>query len=244
MSEHIIKFLGIGSLCFFLLGCTKDSVMIDVNPGSSGENISIYTEATSEEAGKDEENVDEHISAGNESNEDIDKRAEEELTVTVHICGAVENPGVYTLPYGSRLYEGVEMAGGFRSDSDMEFLNLAYLLEDGLQIIIPTADEAAEMRMSQTVGEDLLIKRGDEDNGNSGVGTDGKVNINTADISLLCTLPGIGESRARSIIEYRTSNGKFETTEDIMKVTGIKEAAYNRIRELITINIISGYLNL
>lgn len=241
MSENIIKLLGICSLCFLLLGCTNDSVMIDVKPGSSEENTSIHTEVTLEDVGKDEEHVEEHISASNEKNEVMDKKVEEELTVMVHICGAVAKPGVYILPYGSRLYEGIEMAGGFRSDSDMEFLNLAYLLEDGTQIIIPTIDEAAEMRSSQTEGEDTLIKRANQDS-NAGSKTEGKVNINTADIASLCTLPGIGESRARSIIEYRTSNGKFETTEDIMNVAGIKDAAYNRIKELITINIITGYL--
>lgn len=211
--------------------------MIDVNPEGSTEETAIYTEASSIDM--DMEDIENHIpedfSAVDGKEETVDDKSKKESVVTVHICGAVMKPGVYTLPLGSRLYEGIEMAGGFRSDSDMEFLNLAYLLEDGTQIIIPTIDEAEDMRASQTVGEDILIKRANNDS-DAVSKSEGKVNINTADMTLLCTLPGIGESRAESIIEYRTTNGSFETTEDIMKVTGIKEAAYNRIKELITIN--------
>ena len=125
-----------------------------------------------------------------------------------------------------------EKAGGCREDSDGEFLNLASKLEDGVQIIIPTLEEADKMRQNQLTSEDLIRKpQEDVANGNKTA----KVNINTADESLLCTLPGIGVSRARSIIEYRRLNGSFKTIEDIMKVAGIKEAAYQKIKDFIVV---------
>lgn len=142
------------------------------------------------------------------------------MPVVVHICGAVVSPGVYELPPGSRIVDAVELAGGLCEEADESYVNLAQIPADGEQIFIPTYEEAK------------LLKQSSPENGVSG----GKVNINTADKALLCSLPGIGDTRAADIIAYRRDHGGFATVEDIMHVTGIKEASFQKIKELITVN--------
>lgn len=133
----------------------------------------------------------------------------------VHICGAVNAPGVVMLPEGSRVEDALRVAGGFREDACTTYVNLAAKLRDGEQIYFPTEEE---VRGSGTFAGETLS---------------GKVNINTADETLLATLPGIGPSRAKDIITYREKNGPFESIRDIMKVSGIKEKLYEDIADLI-----------
>lgn len=139
--------------------------------------------------------------------------------VLVHICGAVVNPGVYELAEGSRIYQLVELAGGFSDGAADGYLNLAEVLTDGQKVVVPTVDE---------VREDLY--------GDVTQGAGSLININTADKTQLMTLPGIGEAKALAIIAWRTKHGKFQTTEEIMQVSGIKEAAYEKIKTLITVD--------
>ncbi|HCM91626.1 MAG TPA: hypothetical protein DIS78_03540 [Lachnospiraceae bacterium] len=145
--------------------------------------------------------------------------------VTVYVCGAVNSPGVYTLDPGLRIVDAVSAACGLREDADECYVNLATLLEDGQRIYIPTREETAESRGELiTVGTDGSSDR-----------DGGKVNINLADAAELMTLPGIGEAKASLIIEYRNQNGRFGTIEDIMKISGIKEGMFNRIKDRICI---------
>ncbi|MDE5907798.1 MAG: helix-hairpin-helix domain-containing protein [Lachnospiraceae bacterium] len=144
----------------------------------------------------------------------------------VHICGAVKEPGVYTLEDRSRIYQAVEKAGGFREDADQDYLNQADQVSDGMKIYIPTKTEVEETgRMNYWE--------------NSGTGDAGEkdfpVNINTAGEELLCTLPGVGSSKAKSIIAYREKNGLFEKKEDIMNVEGIKNGLFEKIKDSITV---------
>lgn len=140
--------------------------------------------------------------------------------VCVHVSGYVNAPGVYMLPEGSRVYEAIEQAGGFHPDGDEGFLNLAEILYDGQKIVVLSKEEAATADSSKAT--------------DSGKDTESRlVNINTAGKESLMTLPGIGESRAESIIAYREENGGFQTIEDIMKVSGIKEAAFNKLKAYI-----------
>lgn len=145
---------------------------------------------------------------------------EEVQPVIVHVCGAVVSPGVYELPAGSRIVDAVDMAGGFLENADESYVNLADVPADAEQIVIPTKEEA------------LLLKQTTKEQG----ALSGKVNINTADKALLCTLPGIGETRADSIIEYRKKHGVFGAIEDIMQVNGIKESSFQKIKERIVVN--------
>lgn len=133
--------------------------------------------------------------------------------IYVYICGHVNCPGVVKCLKGTRLYEAVAMAGGADDSADMSAVNLAALVADGEMIYIPA------------YGEDISVEEQ----------TEGIVNINKATESELMTLPGIGSSRAADIVRYRTDNGRFQTIEDIMKVSGIKEAAFNKIKNYICV---------
>lgn len=152
-------------------------------------------------------------------------------TVFVHVCGAVENPGVYELAGDARVYQAVEAAGGFLPEACEEYVNQAGVLTDGKRLYIPTEDEVRELSQAgkDTLTEELLLQPDGETDP-----ADGLVNINTASMEELCTLPGIGKGKAASIISYRESTGKFEQIEDIMKVEGIKEGLFGKIRGLIT----------
>lgn len=161
-----------------------------------------------------------------EEMEDGTKEIPEIQYCVVHICGAVKEPGVYTLEGRSRIYQAVEKAGGFREDADQDYLNQADQVADGMKIYIPTKAEVEETgRMN--------------DWGNPGTGDAGEkdfpVNINTAEEELLCTLPGVGSSKAKSIIAYREKNGPFEKKEDIMNVEGIKNGLFEKIKDSITV---------
>ncbi len=134
--------------------------------------------------------------------------------IYVYICGHVNSPGVVKCQSGMRLYEAVELAGGADDSADMSMVNLAAPVNDGERIYIPS------------YGEDIPVMEEE---------TTGLININKATVDELMTLPGIGSSRASDIVSYRTDNGSFQTIEDIMKVSGIKEAAFNKIKNYICV---------
>ncbi len=162
-------------------------------------------------------------------------------TLFVHICGEVMRPGVYELPEGSRVYEAVEEAGGFTQDAAADYVNLAYILEDGWKIEIPswenleTDGEGKGNGISSGISADAgWTGNGTGDFGGDASG-DGLVDINTATKQELITLPGVGESRAESIISYREKNGGFSRIEDIMKVEGIKDGMFAKMKDKICV---------
>ena len=158
-------------------------------------------------------------------------------SVYVHICGAVAAPGVYALEPGSRLYEAVEAAGGFLPDACEEYCNLALTVTDGMQYQIPTREEAAsgELPVQMGFGSQPGESTGQQSYAESAYNKDGLLNINLATAEELMTLPGIGQTRADAIISYREENGAFARKEDIMLVSGIKEASYQKIENYITV---------
>lgn len=169
-------------------------------------------------------------------------QAAEETTIYVHVCGAVQAPGVYELPVGSRVYEAVQAADGFAADADTDYVNQAQRLTDGVKLIIPTleqtqmaAEEAETASVGGIVGEDgpTGISVGDAAAEDS---SDGRININTATEAQLCQIPGIGKTRAAAIVAYRQEKGGFDSVEDIMNVSGIKEGTYAKIKDSIRIN--------
>ncbi len=151
----------------------------------------------------------------------------EKSGVYVYICGEVANPGVYELSEDSRIYEAVDAAGGFTDAAARESVNLASKVSDGMQITIYNREEAASLPVgSGTAG------------GNSrqnGTSSSGLVNLNTATKEELMTLKGIGEAKAEDIIRYREKSGGFKKIEDIMKISGIKEAGFQKIKDSITV---------
>ena len=146
---------------------------------------------------------------------------EEETTIFVHVCGAVRKPEVYELDASARLYEAIAAAGGFREDACEDALNLAAPLTDGEKIYVPTVAEAEAVAAGAPAFEEAA--------------DDGRININTADVAALCSLPGIGESRAEAIIAYREEHGEFQKIEDIMEVSGIKEGMYAKLKDRIKV---------
>lgn len=169
-----------------------------------------HTEQTRQEA--DEEEVVKE--AGDDSS--VSSESASQSIIYVHVCGAVKMPGVVEIPEGSRAQAAIDAAGGFAEAADTSYVNLAAPIEDGEQLFIPTKEEAEALRKNQAAAE-------------SGI-----VNLNTADVRLLCTLPGIGESRAGDIVAYRQEHGGFTDTKEIMQVPGIKASTYEKIKDLIT----------
>ncbi len=135
----------------------------------------------------------------------------------VHVCGQVKNPGVYQLEEGARIFDAVQLAGGLTEEAWEEAINLAKIVTDGEQIRIPDQTEAELFLLEETQTESGLI------------------NLNQATKEQLMTLTGIGEARAKDIIAYREEHGAFQTIEDIMKVPGIKEAAFVKIKNEIVV---------
>ena len=156
-----------------------------------------------------------------ESQESADSQADDEENSTAHIVvyvtGAVNNPGVYELRSGDRIYQAIDMAGGMTEDAAEGAINLAELIEDGQQITVYTEDEMVSASIA-------------EEESSSGL-----VNINSATSEELCTLPGIGEAKASSIISYREENGKFGSIEDIKNISGIKDGVYSKIKDYICV---------
>ena len=177
------------------------------------EEVVFFSESAAEPQEKQEATEE---SAG-DSLEPIGEKGE----ILVYICGAVKEPGVIVLPEGSRMNDAVLAAGGFLEDAAVNGVNLAAKLRDEQMIVILTEEEFNARK--EVVGEEVSGKE------------DTLVDLNTANISDLCSLPGIGESKAREIITYREKNGAFRKKEDIMQVTGIKENLYRKICDLISV---------
>lgn len=137
--------------------------------------------------------------------------------ICVYVCGQVNSPGIYYIGAGLRVADAIEAAGGITEDAYVEALNLAENVSDGQRIYVPAENETTGSPADSQSGRTSLI------------------NINTADASELVTLPGIGESRALSIIAYREENGAYSKIEDIMNVSGIKEAAFSKIKDRICV---------
>lgn len=194
-------------------------------------------------AGDTDQNRKAEPSAGSTGRTELsDASSEEAKTLVVHICGAVSAPGVYELPAGSRIIDAVEAGGGFLTEADEACCNLAEEIVDGCQIYIMTksescADGQTEKKAGIQTSPDSDMQTTDRNvRSNSAPALEnGLVNLNTADVAALMTLPGIGESRAKAIISYREQHGAFAKIEDIMKISGIKQAAFSKIKDKITV---------
>ena len=149
-----------------------------------------------------------------------------ELSVTVHLVGAVSRPGVYEFSEGSRVHDAVTKAGGLTADAATNALNLARILVDGEQIVIPTEAEVAAM--SATQGQSVPAVPG---SGNAG----SVINLNTATLEQLDTLPGIGPALAQRILDWRSANSGFGSVDQLGEVSGIGSKLLDRLRSLVTV---------
>lgn len=201
----------IATITFIILAGTVYSVSTMIKGGKADDRIELVVTdsviSTSDGAGS-------HFDSSDDSTKD-----DSNTDIYVHICGAVINPGVYQVPAGTRVYQALELAGGSSDDAYLSGINLADKLADGQKVYIPSEGENAEGILSTDSGGVQSVM----------------VNINTASEAELMTLPGIGQSRAKDIINYRVKNGLFESIDDIMKVSGIKEAAFEKIKDLIKV---------
>jgi competence protein ComEA len=154
-------------------------------------------------------------------------------TIVVYVSGAVINPGLYSLPAGSRVGDAVAKAGGLRPDADMEQINLAARISDEEHILVPEKG-ATRVPVTPSSPRQPTAQHATPVATNQ-LSTTAKININTATATELERLPGIGPSLAAPIIAYREENGPFLAIEDLMLVPGIKEGIMSNIRSLITV---------
>jgi competence protein ComEA len=197
-----------------------------------------------------------------ENAETAARRTEE---ICVYICGAVKNAGVYCFPEGARIYQAVEAAGGFADDADTAAVNQAERMTDGEKIRIPTLEEtsgedtslagtaSASGNWTEHASGTSAAANGGGGSAAKGTSIQGKgyitggaaqdaspsgaqkVNLNTASMEELMTIRGVGETRARAIIEYRQQQGGFQTTEEICRISGIGEKSYEKMKEQICV---------
>lgn len=202
MNQTFRVFLVIAAAMSLLCGCgARNNVYLEKNAVETGE--LCVTEALSATETEEPDG------------------AKEEKTCLVYVCGAVVAPGVYELDDGSRIYEAVELAGGFMEEAAEDALNLAESVTDGQMIRIPTEEE-----------QEAAGRQGAE----ADSAADGKLDLNRADVAALMELPGIGQSKAEAIVGYREEHGSFSRTEDLMKVEGIKEGVFNKIKDRIKVD--------
>ncbi len=176
------------------------------------------------------ENKDGHLTDGNMENaENADNAlsmSKKAGTIKVYICGAVKNPGVYEVDEGARIIDLLEIAGGQNENACPEIINLAQPVIDGQRIYVPSREEI-------TGGSSLFLT---DNFSNDYYSSDNRiVNINTANLKELETLPGVGPVIAQNIIEYRNRNGLFKKKEELKNVTGIGEKKYEEISKFISI---------
>ena len=202
----------------------------------------LYLKNSTEEISNQDLEVN-NTQASNQTNE-TEKEGEE--TIVVHVSGAVNIEGIVELDSGSRIANAIEKAGGVKENADMTNINLAYPLEDGMKIHIPTKEETEANKNNENMIDESYVTSSSggvssKEDTNSAQGSsksttsNAKVNINTATQEELDTLPGIGPSIASKIIDYREQNGKFNSIEEIKEVSGIGDAKYEKIKDSITI---------
>jgi competence protein ComEA len=138
--------------------------------------------------------------------------------IFVHVIGAVERPGLFTLRDGDRVIDAIAAAGGFIDTADQGQVNLARFVTDGEQLVVPVVGATPPVA------------------GAAGAGiSGGKVNLNTADLATLETLPRVGPAMAQKIIDWRTSNGRFSSVEDLLSITGVGQKTFEQLKDLVTV---------
>ena len=232
---RMITIVAAGMLCF--CGCKSTQISeegtLEMSELSSFSEVSASGESEAEEA---------LLPVWDRAEE---QEETEDSLIYVQILGAVKYPGVYELPEGSRVFQVIEKAGGVTEDADCGILNQAQKVGDGQMIRILTREEAAAQKAAQeAAGQAVLpqeIVGQEQNNVQSGTASgasleDDRVDLNTATKEQLMTLPGIGESKAQSIIAWRQDHGSFQKIEDLMEIEGIKEGVFSKIKDSVKVN--------
>ena len=190
----------------------NDEVAWDNDGGKTGTGI------VSEDSSQDSESANTKTSSQNTTE-----------SIYVDIEGEVLHPGVYTATSKTRVFEIVEKAGGFTEQADPALINQAEVVTDGEKITVPA--KGSEGGTGDT-GDAGKLASAESSGGNQ---SSGLININTAGLELLQQIPGVGPATAQKIVDYRNQNGRFKKTEDLMKVSGIGEKTFEKMREGITV---------
>lgn len=148
--------------------------------------------------------------------------AVEPVQVTVYVSGEVNRPGVVDLTSTSRVSDAIKACGDFTAAADKASVNLAKKVEDGMQIKVLALEAPLDNPKANSTNSTAKSSKD-------------TININTADESELDKLPGIGPAMAKRIIEYRQTNGNFQTIEDIKNVSGIGEAKFNKMQDKLSL---------
>ena len=168
---------------------------------------------------------------------DANSLPEQTKVLKVYVAGAVLSPDVYELPPGARLNEALAAAGGPTDDADLIAVNLARRVQDEGYYFIPQVGETPPPIASAPTGPDPVepsLTPG------GGPATNTLINLNTASVEELDRLPGIGPAKAQAIVAHREGNGGFQSVEDITSVSGIGPATYQKIKDLVTVDSLSG----
>ncbi|OYW71483.1 MAG: competence protein comEA [Aerococcus viridans] len=173
-----------------------------------------------------------------EANEESETNANSAPNETwyVDIKGAIKVPQVVPVTPGMRVHDVVEMAGGVTGEADQSQVNLAQLVTDQMVIYVPKVGEEVSPSTEALIADSKVTESAVSESSGDGTSDGDLVNINTADTTMLQTLSGIGEKRAADIINYRETNGLFETVDDLDQVSGIGEKMMEKLRPLITVN--------
>lgn len=185
----------------------------------------VVVERAAEAEAEGDEAAETTVETEDEGDDEVVEEGAEAETLVVHVDGAVAAPGVYELPAGSRANDAVLAAGGLTEDADTSSLNLATPLSDGDKVRVPVEGEEVSAASAAATGTTAT-----EDSTSGGL-----VNINTATLEELDTLPGVGEATAQAIIDDREQNGPFSSIEDLMRVSGIGEKKYAKLEAMICV---------
>lgn len=191
-------------------------------------------------------NVESSINTDDDKNEENkeqkDDNSKEQIVngggIFVHIDGYINNPGVYEIKENDRIKTLIDKAGGFKEGYSIKNINLTAKLSDGDKIYIPSVSEEKNSENNNNINTNLSGKGQNVKSDRNNVSimkNNSKININTANISELKQITGIGESTANKVIDYRENVGKFKKIEDIKEVKGIGDAKYESLKNKITI---------
>ncbi len=249
---------GLVLLVFFsLASCGRESYFEDQETGSSAgsEEAEKAGSEISDQAGSRDSTgtarAENETVSGNEENGTVNSgpklassteaagQIRSQNVIFVDIAGAVNAPGVYEMPVGSRLFQLIEKAGGLTEEADLTILNRAMEITDGQKIYVLSQEEVLSERESASSSELTSVYSAMASNGsekpesNLNSSADGRIDLNTATKEQLLSLPGIGEQKAEAILSYREERGRFSSTEELKNISGIKDGVYQKIAERI-----------
>ena len=165
----------------------------------------------------------EAVSKDSSTEKEVKEEPVEQDLITVDVKGAVQSPGIYDLPVGSRVNDAVQKAGGLTEQADSKSLNLAQKISDEALVYVPTKGEEAA---SQQAGPGTA----------SSTSKEKKVNLNKASLEELKQVKGLGGKRAQDIIDHRETNGKFKSVDELKKVSGIGAKTIEKLKDYVTVD--------